>query len=65
MTKIILIYFFNARRCFSLKVIMHGNGGSRIRTHGRFTIAGFQDQCLNPLGHSTKIYNILTYKYVI
>ena len=28
-------------------------GTGRIRTHERVTVAGFQDQCLNPLGHSS------------
>ena len=31
-----------------------GNGGSgEIRTHGGVTLAGFQDQCLKPLGHTS------------
>lgn len=29
-------------------------GSGEIRTHGRLPVAGFQDQCLKPLGHASR-----------
>ena len=28
-------------------------GSGEIRTHGQLPVAGFQDQCLKPLGHAS------------
>src|SRR5690554_1008542 len=30
-------------------------GGGEIRTHGRLPFGGFQDRCLQPLGHSSTV----------
>ena len=34
-------------------------GKGEIRTHGALLLAGFQDQCLKPLGHFSKIVVIV------
>ena len=31
----------------------HHGGGGEIRTHERLPVAGFQDRCLKPLGHTS------------
>ena len=36
---------------FTLRTYFYFGGESGIRTHGCFHIAGFQDRCLQPLGH--------------
>jgi hypothetical protein len=36
----------------SIKSMISGGGGE-IRTHERLPVAGFQDQCLKPLGHAS------------
>lgn len=35
------------------KSITYNGGGGEIRTLEWFPIAGFQDRCLQPLGHSS------------
>ena len=41
----------NRKTKHSAKVAMRRGGESGIRTHGGFTLAGFQDRFLKPLGH--------------
>ena len=41
------------------ELVSHGGEGG-IRTHGSSRYAGFQDQCLRPLGHLSLTYLILT-----
>ncbi len=43
-------------RVASAVVGFGGRGG--IRTHEWFPIAGFQDRCLQPLGHSSVLSNV-------
>lgn len=41
---------------------------SRIRTHGRFPASGFQDRCLQPLGHLRILlvpYHLVNLVYLI
>ena len=47
-----LLFYFNMLWNVRIGV---GGGSGGIRTHGTFRFAGFQDQCLKPLGHASCI----------
>jgi hypothetical protein len=50
----LLRYAFLAGKCLRpTRPTLQTGGSGEIRTHGTFLFAGFQDQCLKPLGHAS------------